>query len=83
MTVAFFSLSSHTLRACEARALRARKTLTPHFTALLISLLILRKKKRKRMFCSLVLTRVFKQYFERNSTTMTLKSSKIVYLKYV
>ena len=28
--------------ACEARALRARKTLTPHFTR--ISLLILRKK---------------------------------------
>ena len=28
----FFSLSSHALRACEACALRARKTLTPHFT---------------------------------------------------
>ena len=31
-TVGFFSLASHTLRACEARALRARKTLTPRFT---------------------------------------------------
>ena len=29
---AFFSLASHALRACEARALRARKTLTPRFT---------------------------------------------------
>ena len=28
----FFSLASHALRACEARALRARKTLTPRFT---------------------------------------------------
>ena len=28
----FFSLASHTLRACEARALCARKTLTPRFT---------------------------------------------------
>ena len=28
----FSSLASHTLRACEARALRARKTLTPRFT---------------------------------------------------
>ena len=30
----FFSLASHALRArvCEARALRARKTLAPHFT---------------------------------------------------
>ena len=27
-----FSLASHALRACEARALRARKTLTPRFT---------------------------------------------------
>ena len=26
-----FSLASHALRACEARALRASKTLTPHF----------------------------------------------------
>ena len=31
-TVAFFSLASHALRACEARALGARKTLTPRFT---------------------------------------------------
>ena len=28
----FFILASHALRACEARALRARKTLTPRFT---------------------------------------------------
>ena len=28
----FFSLASHALGACEARALRARKTLTPRFT---------------------------------------------------
>ena len=28
----FFSLASHALRTCEARALRARKTLTPPFT---------------------------------------------------
>ena len=28
----FFSLASHAPRACEARALRARKTLTPRFT---------------------------------------------------
>ena len=31
-TVGFFSPASHALRACEARALRARKTLTPRFT---------------------------------------------------
>ena len=31
-TVGFFSLASHALPACEARALRARKTLTPRFT---------------------------------------------------
>ena len=29
---AFFSLASQALRACEARALRARKTLTTRFT---------------------------------------------------
>ena len=28
----FFSLASHALRACEARAVRARKTLTPRVT---------------------------------------------------
>ena len=31
-TVSFFSLASHALRACEARARRARMPLTPHFT---------------------------------------------------
>ena len=30
----FFSLASHALWTCEARLLRARKTLTPHFTVL-------------------------------------------------
>ena len=35
-------------RACEARALRARKTLTPHFTFLLIL-------RKNRLFCSLSL----------------------------
>ena len=30
--VGFFSLASHALRESEARALRARKTLTPRFT---------------------------------------------------
>ena len=37
----FFSLASHVLRACEARAVRAHKTLTPRVTDFL---LILRKK---------------------------------------
>ena len=37
----FFSLASHVLRACKARARRARKTLAPRLP---ISLLILRKK---------------------------------------
>ena len=31
-TVGFFPLASHARRACEARALRARKTLAPRFT---------------------------------------------------
>ena len=31
-TVGFFSLASHALRACEARAVRAHKTLTPRVT---------------------------------------------------
>ena len=31
-TVQSFSFASHALRACEASALRPRKTLTPHFT---------------------------------------------------
>ena len=42
LKIRFFSLASHALRACKARALRARKTLTPRLP---ISLLILRKKK--------------------------------------
>ena len=40
LKISFFSLASHARRACEARTLRAHKTLTPRFTALLI----LRKK---------------------------------------
>ena len=40
VNVGFFSLASHALRACEARALRARKRY-----ALPISVLILRKKR--------------------------------------
>ena len=31
-TVRIFAYSTHALRACEARTLRARKTLTPRFT---------------------------------------------------
>ena len=31
-TLKFFSLASHALRACEARAVRAHKTLTPRVT---------------------------------------------------
>ena len=47
-TVGFFSLASHVLRACEARALRARKTLTPRFTDFLTDF-----EKKNRLFCSL------------------------------
>ena len=32
LKIRFFSLASHALRACEARALRVLKTLTPRFT---------------------------------------------------
>ena len=41
LKIRFFSLASHALQACKARASRARKTLTPRLP---ISLLILRKK---------------------------------------
>ena len=41
LKIRFFSLASHALQACKARARRARKTLTPRLP---ISLLILRKK---------------------------------------
>ena len=41
LKIRFFSLASHALRACKARARRASKTLTPRLP---ISLLILRKK---------------------------------------
>ena len=43
-----FSLASHALRACEARALRARKTLTPRFTDFFTD-----SEKKNRLFCSL------------------------------
>ena len=44
----FFSLSSNALRACEARALRARKTLTPRFYWFLYWFW-----EKNRLFCSL------------------------------
>ena len=47
-TVGFFSLASHALRACEARALRAPKTLTPRFTDFFTHF-----EKKNRLFCSL------------------------------
>ena len=48
----FFSLASHALRACEARALRAPKTLTRSFTVFFTDF-----EKKKRLFCSLSLER--------------------------
>ena len=48
----FFSPASHVLRACEARALRSRKTITPRFTYFFTHF---ERKKRKRLFCSLPL----------------------------
>ena len=44
----FFSLASHAIRACEARALGARKTLTPRFTDFFTDF-----EKKNRLFCSL------------------------------
>ena len=44
-----FSLASHALWACEARALRARKTLTPRFTDFFTDF-----EKKNRLFCSLL-----------------------------
>ena len=44
----FFSLASHDLLACEARALRARKTLTPRFTDFFTDF-----EKKNRLFGSL------------------------------
>ena len=44
----FFSLASHAQRACEARALRARKTRTPRFTDFFTDF-----EKKNRLFCSL------------------------------
>ena len=48
-TVGFFSLASHALRACEARALHARKTLTARFTDFFTDF-----EKKNRLFCSLL-----------------------------
>ena len=47
-----FSPASHARRACEARALRPRKTTTPRFTYFFTHF---EKKWRKRLFCSLTL----------------------------
>ena len=47
-TVGFFSLASHALRACEACALRAPKTLTPRFTDFFYWFW-----GKNRLFCSL------------------------------
>ena len=46
----FFSLASHAPRACEARALRARKTLTARFTDFFTDF-----EKKNRLFWSLLL----------------------------
>ena len=46
----FFFLSPHTPYGREARLLRARKTLTPHFTVLFTDF-----EKKNRLFCSLTL----------------------------
>ena len=51
------SLLSHSLRACDARALRARKTLTPRFTAFFTDF-----EKKNRLLCSLVTTDDRKQF---------------------
>ena len=45
----FFSLASHARRKCEARALRARKTLTSRFTYFFTDF-----EKKNRLFCSLI-----------------------------
>ena len=50
-TVGFFSLASHALRECEARALRARETLTARFTDFFTDF-----EKKNRLFCSLFST---------------------------
>ena len=47
-TVGFSSLASHALRACKARALRARKTLTARFTDFFTDF-----EKKTRLFCTL------------------------------
>ena len=45
----FFSLASNALRACEARALRGRKTLTQRFTDFFTDF-----EEKKQLFCSLL-----------------------------
>ena len=54
-TVGFFSLASHALRTCEARALRARKALTARFTDFFIYWFW----EKNRRFCSLGATRCY------------------------
>ena len=65
-TGGFFSLASHALRACEARALRARNTLTPHFTDFFTDF------EKKTDDCFAVYTVLFKESYCRK-TTITLR----------
>ena len=58
-TVGFFSLASHARRVCEARALRARKTLTLRSTDFFTDF-----EKKNRLFCSLITCRL--QFFKNN-----------------
>ena len=65
-TGGFFSLASHALRACEARALRARNTLTPRFTDFFTDF------EKKTDDCFAVYTVLFKESYCRK-TTITLR----------
>ena len=49
------SFNREALRACEARALRARKTLKPRFTDFFTDF-----EKKNRLFCSLIANRIFR-----------------------
>ena len=59
-TVGFFSLASHALQACEARALRAPKTLTPRFTDFFTHF---EKKNRLFMFLNQMILDLFTREF--------------------
>ena len=52
-----FSLASHALRACKARALRARNTLAPHFPDFFTDF-----EKKTRLFCTLLF--YYQTFFE-------------------